>query len=437
MNGIVQLTVSNLLRVKAAEVRPDGSLVIVGGRNDQGKSSLLNSIALAMSGKDVPTQPIRAGETEGHVILQTDDLTVTRRFTAAGGSTLEVRDATGAKITSPQAKLDLLYSRVTFDPLTFTRQKPEDQLETLKRIVGLDFAALDTEFATKYEERTAVNRRLKDKQSQLTNISRDPSAPEKEVSVAELMEQLEAVNAKNAEHSELRDVLSGQNDEVDAATQRVSDGNRDVAEIEQRLKIAKQLVLDRKQALTEAVKQRDATKKEVATLIDEPTDPIANAIRNAETVNAGVRNNAKWNEEHKASLALQNESDKLSERLTAIEKEKSAAMQKTQFPVEGLSFGNAGVLYKGVPFEQAGTAVKIRTSVAIARSLAPKLPVMLVRDGSLLDDDSMKLLAEEAEKNGLQVWLEVIGNREDATVIMQEGEVSDRPAARKKAAKTK
>src|SRR5687767_2826874 len=99
---IIRLTVQNLLRVRAAEVTPDGALVIVAGNNDQGKSSLLNSIAIALSGKDLPAEPIRQGSASGHVILETDELIVTRRFSRSGGSTLEVRDKDGVKIMSPQ-----------------------------------------------------------------------------------------------------------------------------------------------------------------------------------------------------------------------------------------------------------------------------------------------------------------------------------------------
>lgn len=421
MSGILRLSVQNLLRVKVAEVRPDGSLVIVAGSNDQGKSSVLNSIALALSGKDVPAQPIHAGENEGHVILETDEYVITRRFTTGGAPTLEVRDRSGAKLTSPQTKLDALYSRVTFDPLVFTRMLPEQQLATLKRIVGLDFTALDAEHTAKYEERTNVNRQIRDKEAALRNINRDGTAPENEVSVAELMGQLEKVQQANAANADKRLALSEWNDGIDTHEERVITAKAQVEAAEKALATAKDRLKSEEADLKAQIAGRDTQKEIVSTLKDEPTDVIANAIRNAETINAAVRNNAKWNEEHKASLKLKSNADALTARLEAIEQEKSDAMRKTTFPVDGLSFGAAGVLYKDVPFEQAGTAVKIRTSVAIACSLAPKLPIMLVRDGSLLDDASTKLLAEEAEKHGLQIWMEVVSSSEDAALIMEDG----------------
>ena len=53
----------------------------------------------------------------------------------------------------------------------------------------------------------------------------------------------------------------------------------------------------------------------------------------------------------------------------------------------------------------------------------PKLKVMLIRDGSLLDDNSMKLLVEEADKSGAQIWIEVVGNRADCSVVIEDGEI--------------
>lgn len=429
--GIVRLTVSNLLRIKAAEVTPDGALVVVAGQNDNGKSSLLNSIAMALSGKDIPAMPIRQGATSGYVILETADIVVTKTFKLSGAPVLEVRDKDGAKLTSPQSKLDTLISKTTFDPFEFTREKPSDQLETLRRVTGLDFTTLDQETATKYAERTTINRQARDQEGVLKLIVRDTTAPKDPVSVAALMAQLEEVQKHNASNADKRMALSEMNDDVDTLEQRVVAAGLEIQRIEKALAEAKEKHAEEQMFYNEQVAMRDKQKALIATLEDRDPAPITQQIKDADTINATIRQNQRWSDEHKKLIGLQSQSGELTARLAAIEQEKQAAMEKAAFPVPGLSFGESGVLYNNVPFEQAGTAVKIRTSLAIARSLNPKLPVMFIRDGSLLDDHSMQIVRQYAEQEGLQVWLEqVSSDAESCSVYIEDGE-SFTPAAAK------
>lgn len=425
---ITRLTVSNLLRIKAAEVTPDGALVVVAGRNDQGKSSLLNSIALALSGKELPVMPIRQGAASGHVILQTETLTVTRRFSQTGGS-LEVRDADGAKITSPQTKLDELVSRTTFDPFEFTRQKPDEQLKTLKVIAGLDFDAINAEHHQVYNERTEVNRKAKIQEGKLQGITRDSTAPIEEVSVSTLMKELEAAQQTNRDNDDRRRALSDLNDELDSESDAIAEMTAGIEILEQQLQAKKHALKASTINLVDKTNVRDALKVAVAALNDADTETIAAQLRDADQTNQKVRDNAKWNEEHKTLIALQQQSQQMTERLNALASERDTKLKNANFPVEGLGFTESGVTFNDIPFEQAGTAMKIRTSIAIARSLNPKLPVMLIRDASLLDAELWQIVEEEAEKHGLQVWMEVVGTRDDATVVIEDGEVIDTPAA--------
>ena len=87
------------------------------------------------------------------------------------------------------------------------------------------------------------------------------------------------------------------------------------------------------------------------------------------------------------------------------------------------AFDDTGVTLDGLPFEQASQAQQLRASVAIGAALNPKLRAMLVRDGSLLDEDSLALLTAEASRSDLQVWLEVVG-REGDGIVIEDGEVA-------------
>jgi hypothetical protein len=427
---IIRLAVNNIMRISAAEVRPDGNpLVIVAGRNSQGKTSLLDSIAIALSGKDLPAQPIKRGEATASVILETDELIVTRTFSQTGGAKLEVRDRNNEKVTQPQTKLDLLFSKTTFDPLTFANSKPLDQANTVRRIAGLDFTADDAEHAKIFEERTAVGRDLRAAQAR-RDQHRRTDAPEEEVSLSDLAEKLENGQETNRGIDRRLEIFARMEEYEGNCKTAVDEAQRAVE--------AAQLALEGARAeLEQASANVVTTKAEVANLEKVDTAAIRQQMAEAEETNVKVRANQAFRTEHTEVVRLQGAVSELTGKLDAIAKRKQDALGAAKFPIDGLAFNDAGVTFNGVPFDQASSAERIRVSLAIACALNPNLRVMLIRDGSLLDEESVALIAEYAAEHGAQVFMECVGNRDDATVIIEDGHVTSTPAADAKKADTK
>lgn len=424
---IIRLAVNNIMRISAAEVRPDGNpLVIIAGKNSAGKTSLLDSIAIALSGKNLPTQPIKRGQPSASVVLETNELIVTRTFSQTGGAKLEVRDRDNNKLTAPQTKLDLLFSQTTFDPLSFANSKPADQAITVRRIAGLDFTADDAEYAKVFEERTGIGRDLRVAQSRRDGYVRT-DAPDKEISVSDLAEQLENGQEKNRgidRRIENFAQMESHRDDCKAA----------VEEAQRAVEAAQRVLDERKAQLEEATANVVATRTEIAALEKVDTASIRQKMAEAEETNVKVRANQAFRTEHDEVVRLQGVQANLTSKLEAINQRKQNALAKAKFPIDGLAFNDAGVTFNEVPFEQASSAERIRVSLAIACALNPNLRVMLIRDGSLLDEESVALIAEYAAEHDAQVFMECVGNRDDATVIIEDGHVSATPAADAKAA---
>jgi hypothetical protein len=156
---VLELRAENVKRLSVVEIHPDPSgLVLIGGENGAGKTSVLDSIMWALAGgKSIQPVPIRDGETTAEIRLDLGDLIVVRRFTASG-STVKVSTKDGATYSSPQQILDAMVAKLAFDPLAFTKLKPEEQGRALAELVGLETAEIDQEIDRLYKERTGTNR---------------------------------------------------------------------------------------------------------------------------------------------------------------------------------------------------------------------------------------------------------------------------------------
>ena len=430
---IVQLTAENVKRLLAVHITPgpDGSMIVVGGDNGQGKTSLLDSIAMAIGGgESIPEQPIRQGASKAKIILETEDLIVTRTFSAKG-TQLVVTNKEGVPCTSPQKLLDELTNRTSFDPLAFTRMDSDEQSETLRRLVGIDFSALDAEYAAKYAERTGVNREIKTQQARIDQMQRYPDAKEKHDAEVILL-RLDEANEVNQRNQAERAAVTRANEIIETRNEQLRDKQKAFEQAEEDLEHARAMHSD-------AILSRDALHKSAEALVDVDTFRIMEQLKAVEETNKKVDANAQWQKEQERLVAQTKKTNALTDRLAEIEKEKEETLAKKKFPVAGLAFTTDGVTFNGVPFAQASAAEQLRVSVAMGFALQPKLKVALIRDGSLLDDKNLIMVAKLAEEAGGQLWLETVSKGEQCTVIIEDGQVKEdrTPAGKSRTATAK
>jgi energy-coupling factor transporter ATP-binding protein EcfA2 len=431
MSKIIQLTAENVKRLHAVQITPSGHLVIVGGRNGQGKTSVLDAIAMIIGGKDeIPTVPVRKGQKKATIIADLGDLIVKRTITAEGGGQLVVENKDRMRASSPQALLDGLTGKLTFDPLAFCNLERKAQAAALKRLVGVDFSALEAKRATLYAERTNVNRDAERQENRAEFLPQHAGAPAEEQSVTAIVEERDAAKEHNAKKIALERAVRESGDTVETTVK-----GRDalLAEIEQA-----QLRLNSLRAQLPAYDEKLPSSRtrladaQSALLAFNPIDlsPINLRLAQAEHVNHQVRQNKARAEALAEAQATKAKAESLTQQIEAIDKEKDTQLAAIKMPIDGLSFDQeGGVTYNGLPFDQASAAERMRVSVAIAAAMNPKLRVMLVRDASLLDDDGLALLAKLAEEFDLQVWAERVGKGAECSVIIEDGAVQVAPPA--------
>jgi DNA repair exonuclease SbcCD ATPase subunit len=426
---IVRLEANNVLRLKAVEIHPDpdGNLVVLGGRNAQGKTSTLDAIEMALGGaRKIPPRPVHGNEQTGYVILETEDLVVRRTFNAEKStSSLTVRSKTdGGK--HGQAILDRLVNPRSFDPLAFDSLKPAEQTEELRQMVGLDFTELDAERAQLYDQRTEINREMRRYRDVAESIIGLEAAPEAPVDVAALTDELERRQAHNRgiekAWNQAESALANKNN----ANQRATGIADEIEELRDRISNL-EAHLDEANALINQYADEEREAEEAAEAMEgADEEEIREQLRSAEERNALYRERVRCQEAEKQAESRKNEAEAKTSRIDEIDAEKARGLAQAPFPVPELSFGPDGVLLNGLPFEQASLAERIEVSTAMAFATHPELKIALIRDGSLLDDDSLALVARIAEREGGQVWIEMARGAPEGAVIIEDGMVLEK-----------
>jgi len=433
------LRAENFLRLELVELRFAGpGLELVTGNNGEGKSSLLRAIGAALAGKsELPEQPVRKGKERALIDVDLGDKVVKLRVKPDRSTTLtvEAKDG-GATYRSPQKLLDDLFGQLAFDPVAFAEMEPRAQAEQLKRLVGLDFGGLDAEHRRLYDERTGVNRDLRNLEGQLSGMATlaAPADVGAERSAREVIERLKAAQ-----------VAKGLNDAaragVQRATREVQRARDGIPEIDRQIAALEQQLVERRSARDRAVAQVERLAHEAqvaidgaAALVDPDLDAIAAEQDALEEHNRAVRERqalvARAAAAEKARAAKLDEirqrnmeSDRLTARLDAISADKAARLAAAQFPIPGLSVEGDTVTLDGLPLSQASSSQQLRACLAIAAALNPKLRLLLVRQGNDLDAVRLRQVADWAQENSYQVLMERVASGAPVGIVIEAGRV--------------
>lgn len=423
MSRIVTLQAENVKKLKSIRINAEGkALLQIRGKNGQGKSSTLDSIAYALGGKRVhPPELIRVGQSYARVVLETDLLVIERKWTKNDEgevvSHVDIRSKDGAAtFRSPQAMLDNLTSRY-WDPIAWTLLPGPKQAEVLREIIGVDFRLLDAKRKEAYDARTEVNREVLGLKKRLEAMPVFPVKPEP-VDVTALLAERAANGAAVREHESKRDALGRKVLETGELAERAA---LSVKAAEAALTAAYAAQAKANEARDAARAEGDAFLRLVAPVDRE--EELHAKISSATTANLTA---AQFVEREKLAAELaaaEARSGKFSSEVEDVDRQKSDAVKAANFPVPGLGFGVDGVMLNGLPLIQASQAEQIALSVAIGFALNPELRVLIIRNGSLIDPERIALLEELAEKHDGQIIMERNGT-EGVGVLIVDGEVA-------------
>lgn len=411
---ISELRIHNVKRIVALGIAPGtGEPVILTGDNAQGKSSVLDAIFLALQNKGLE-DPIRHGSSKATVKLvihgAEGEYLVERTITKKTRS-LKITGKDGADIPSPQAFLDGLVGSLAFDPLQFVRMKPKAQAIAIRELVGLDTSALDTQYKEAFARRTEVNRTVSNAEAQLKDLTR-PEVPEdrkeEEVGASALIAKRDTMTDAHTKATNAATIAVQALEAVNTAEARVEELRKELAAAENAVTAAKTRA-DQLAAVSKTARDSAPDAGAIAA--------ITAQIADVDTTNEGIRARRElrasalraveaYDAKTEALKTARGSAETLTQSLATIEEKKSKLVRDAKMPVDGMTFDDDGVLIDDVRFDQLSTAEQVRVSAAVAMRGNPKLRLILVREGALLNKANLTAICDAAKEGDYQIFIE-------------------------------
>lgn len=416
MVTINELQVENMKRIKAVKLEPSASgLTVIGGKNGQGKTSVLDAIAWALGGEKFrPTNTKRDGALTPpnlHVVLSNGTI-VERR--GVNGS-LKVIDPTGKK--SGQRLLDEFISKLALNLPAFLHASEAEKAKALLQIIGVGdkLMEMDRNEEQLYNQRKEVGRIADRKKKAAEEMPFYPNMPAEPVSVSDLLKEQQDILARNGENDQKR--------------RNAKEMQERFMRAESNYKVAMEALKAAEDTLRKAKADAEVAAKSAQDLQDESTAELEENLRNVEVMNEKIRANvAKEGAEMEANN-LQQEYEGLTEQIESVRSDRADLLKEADLPLPGLSVKDGKLIYKGQPWDGMSGAEQLKVAVAIIRKLNPECGFVLMDKLEQMDTDTLREFGKWLEEEGLQVIATRVSTGDECSIIIEDGMVKDDESA--------
>lgn len=452
---IIEFRAENIKRLKAVTIRPDPEqpVVVLTGKNRQGKTSILDTIWMALGGQSaIPPKPIRSGENQGYGRLDLGEFVIERRITEKGAY-LKVTNKEGFEPKKVQSFLDSKLGDRAQNPLEFMRLSPTEQVTALQGMVDLKLdlqefeqvsglptqgiqepnidpvQLLDHAYKHLFDQRTDINREVKRLEGSLKSLTAQipPGKDELQpVSVKELFAERQTLEAKKAANDKQRETLACDTAKLETLERNIETIDAKIAELENQLVKLR----DNRQVIVMQHQELDGELAGCRLAIEQLVDPdftdIDARIAAADETNR-IANLITSRAETSAEFdRVSAQSVDLTSRLAGLKDLKGRLIAEAGLPVPGLGFANGEVTYNDLPLSQASGREQIEISCAICMAQHPAIGVLTIGVGwSELDSEGKDVIRKWAREVGAQIWVtKVTDNPEQEGFHIYDGELA-------------
>ena len=409
---IAALEAENVKRIKAVALTPSPTgLTIVGGNNNQGKTSVLDALAWALGGEKFrPTAAVRDGAlAPPHLkVILSNGIVVERK---GKNSSLTVTDPTGQR--SGQQLLNAFVEPLALDLPRFMQASDKDKADTLLNIIGVGDAltGLDREIKALYDRRTVIGQIGAQKRHAAEELTEYPDAPSEPVSAIELIQQQQEILLHNADNQRKRMKLAQLEEQEKQLGRRVQELSQELEMVEHQLTAVQQDV-------------QDATKN-VAQLQDESTAELEQSIRNVEEINRQVSANLTKSKAQDEAERYAQEYTALTEQIKAKRTARMDLLNGADLPLTGLGVEDGSLTYNGKHWQDMSGSDQLRVATAIVRRLNPDCGFVLLDKLEQMDLATLAEFGSWLQTEGLQAIATRVSTGGECQIIIEDGRVKD------------
>lgn len=398
---ITSLELENIKRIKAVQISPtETGLTVIGGRNGQGKTSVLDAIMWLLGGERYrPSEPKREGSVTppyGKITLS-NGLVVERK---GKNSDLKVIDPSGNR--AGQQLLNEFISQFALDLPKFMNGNNKEKADILLQVIGVGdkLYELDQQEKELYNQRRTIGQIADQKKKYAAELPVYPDVPAEPISATELIKEQQEILAINGENQRKRQRLAKLQSEADTLRGQIEELLAKQAKIHSDLEIA----------------QMDAKD-----LQDQSTAEIEKSIADIEEINRKVRMNLDKEKAETEAQEYTNKYEAHTERIEAVRKERANLLDGANLPLEGLSVEDGELTYKGFKWDNLSGADQMKVGVAIVRKLNPKCGFVLLDKLEQMDLDTLQEFSAWLKQEGLQVIATRVSTGDECSIIIEDG----------------
>lgn len=391
---INELQIENVKRIKAVKLEPTANgLTIVGGKNNQGKTSVLDSIAWALGGdRFKPSQANREGSvTQPYLKITLSNGVVVER--TGKNSSLKVIDPHGNK--AGQQLLNEFIESFALNLPKFLQSNANEKANILLQIIGVGDRLIELETAenNKYNQRHTIGQIAEQKKKYADEMVHYDGVPSEPVSASDLIQQQQEILYQNAENQKKRERLKELREKKYVLETELNRVNND-------LKIAEMSAEE---------------------LVDRSTEELEENIEKIDALNIKIRSNLDKERAEEIAHDFQNQYNALTAEIEDIRAEKKKLLDNADLPLPELSVVNGEITYKGMKWDNMSGSDQLKVATAIIRKLNPECGFVLVDKLEQMDIDTLNEFGQWLESEGLQVIATRVSTGDECSVIIEDG----------------
>lgn len=472
---IAKIQIKNLFGIKEKELGSE-SIELV-GKNGAGKSSIIDAIRYALTNKSNRDYIIRKGETEGEILIETDNGLAIDRKPRTNQADYKSIKQNGANVQKPEAFLADIFTELQLNPVEFLNMSKQEQnriilnmieypwsLDTIKGWFGeipswINYEKnileilndIQAENGQYFQNRQNINRDIRSKRAICEDIAKEIPAKYnveywENASTGEIYTQIERIRKNNhlIEQAKLlkesRDskVRKFQADlEIGKAALDTEFGNRQSYIEKEIIKLQNQI----KELETEKAglgeKKQDKLKvlenqfnvsvakfdaqvaeySEYLTMEPGDTTELQKQAEEMEAMKGHVNEYRRMQRTEGEIEELRAESDALTAKIEKARSLPGEILQTATLPVDGLTVENGIPLINGLPVSNLSDGEKLDLCINVAIQKPNGLQIILIDGVEKLSTELRDRLYSKCKEKGLQIIATRTTDDPDLTVI--------------------